>query len=167
MGCRVYAAVAMTGRSGAEILADTGVAWDALWARGLTPVSPAVEEGVRPTADIIASGGNLPAFWKRDKELIQSCHVLLDLSGPLKSAGVEHEVGYMRYCLWRPVVRIWAGVKMSIATLEDDAVVGSAEEAAALIAERWGTRRKRILWRLRMLRRCLVKWLSHQAGGWR
>ncbi len=168
MACRCYLALSMTGRTGEEVMRDTNDAAYYLRHYGITPVSPAVEEGVKSNGVVLAAAPRqLKQFWKRDKELIRSCHVLLDLTGPRKSAGVEHEVGYMRYALWRPVVRIWPGLKASIAYFEDDAVVSSPAHAAAVIQERWGTWRKRAVWRAKMLVRCFARWVWFQIQGWR
>jgi hypothetical protein len=99
---------------------------------------------------------SLGRFWHDDKDLIRRAHVVLDLSGPAKSEGVAHEIGFARYFLWKPVVRVWPGLGASIARLDDDVVVSSADEAAEVIRAKWGTPWKRLKWRFALYNRCRI-----------
>jgi hypothetical protein len=167
MSARVYCAVAMTGRDAADVCRDQFVASAALRNCGLVPVSPVKEEGVRPTdGTITAHHKMLGRMWKRDKKLIQESHVVLDLSGPFKSEGCAHEIGYARYALWKPTVRIWCGLGPSIARLEGDEIVDNVNQAAELIRARWGTPWKRFKWRARMYLRCRLRAAYHEAREW-
>ena len=113
---------------------------------------------------------DLANHWARDKKMLRWAHVLIDLSPEQKSEGVAHEIGYARYYLWKPIVRVYRNGRRpsaSIAYFENDVIATSLEEAAQIIRERWGTRWKRFLWRLNMYRRCRLRALWHELGGWR
>jgi hypothetical protein len=113
-----------------------------------------------PVADILL------AMWTRDKQMIQEAHVVLDLSGPFKSEGVTHEIGYARYALWKPIIRIWCGLGASIARFEDDVVADNVDQAAEIIRARWGTPWKRLKWRMRMYGRCRLRAIYHEVREW-
>lgn len=167
MSARVYCAVAMTGRDAADVCTDQRIATAALRNCGLIPLSPVKEEGVRPSDGIITPLADLLLrMWARDKQLIQESHVVLDLSGPFKSEGVTHEIGYARYALWKPIVRIWCGLGPSIARFEDDVVADSVQQAAEIIRERWGTPWKRLKWRTKMYLRCRLRAAYHELREW-
>lgn len=161
---RCYIAHGMTGRTAKEVMAEEMAASQALRTKGIFPLGPATEEKVDANSrQKIASGEDkLRFYWQRDKELIRSAHVVLDMTGPLKSAGVEQEIGYARWFLYKPVVRLWPSLGPSIARIEGDAVVGSLEEAADVISARWGTAYKRLKWRLSVYNRC---WLNSMWQG--
>ncbi len=99
--------------------------------------------------------------------MIRDAHVLVDLTGPAKSEGVAHEIGYARYNLWKPIVRVWPGLGPSVAWLEDDVIVPTAAHALVEAQRRWGTPFKRRLWRAKMLNRCLLRWIANQIGEWK
>lgn len=165
MTIKVYVAHALTGRDSADVVAESEDAGFWLEHYGLVPLDPASAEGVREDGGVIsAEHDTLSDYWARDKRMIQDAHVLLDLTGPSKSEGVAHEIGYARYGLWKPVVRVWPGLKASIARLEDDLIVNDIYTAGEEIQRLWGTRRKRVVWRLKMLRRCLLKWIWLQIN---
>lgn len=158
MSCRVYTALSMSGRPAKAVLADQRAAAMALRTYGLTPLDPAKEEGVKETDGILsAKEEELRRHWLRDKKMIRRAHVVLDLTGPSKSEGVAHELGFARYHLWKPIVRVWPGLGPSIARLEGDAIVENVTEAAALIKTRWGTPLKRLWWRTKLYARCRVR----------
>lgn len=155
----------MTGHDAAEIVAVQRRAAVALRKRGIEPLDPAKKEGVKPGDGMIhAEADSLRQFWRDDKDLIRRAHVVLDLSGPSKSEGVAHEIGFARYFLFHPVVRVWPGLGASIARLDDDVIVENVDEAAAVIRAKWGTPRKRVIWRLRLLVRCLPGYLRTRAS---
>ncbi len=164
---RVYTAVAMSGRDAREVLADQRAAAMALRARGLVPLDPAKEEGVTASDGILqAPEALLRGYWRRDKAMIRSAHVVLDLTGNRKSAGVEAEIGFARWFLWKPCVRVWPGLGPSIARFEGDAIVADVHEAAAVIKARWGTPWKRLKWRAKMYLRCRLKAVYYEGKEW-
>lgn len=73
---------------------------------------------------------------------------------------MAHELILSRGVLWKPTV--FVGRAGFITREEDDVVAATHQEAAIAVAQRWGTRRKRILWRLRLLNRCLLGWIWDQ-----
>jgi hypothetical protein len=98
--------------------------------------------------DGLIGAGLLAEYWARDKAFIRRAHVLIDMTPSEKSEGSSQEHGYARWFLWMPVIRVYRGRPPFTAELEDDAVVSSLDEAISLIKTRWGTRRKRFLWRV-------------------
>lgn len=159
----VYCAHSMTGRTGEDLIKESSHAATLLSFYGIRTLDPVIAEKIMASKDKIKSSeARLQHFWKRDKELIRASDVVLDLTGSHKSAGVEHEVGYARYFLWIPVVRVWPKLGVSVAKLEDDLIVDNLETAAVEIRERWGTYSKRLMWRLRMLNKSLLRHLWFQ-----
>lgn len=165
---RCYVAHAMTGRDSDDVLRESMVAYWALKSYGITALDPAIEEDIQPgRGTLAASRAELDEHWRRDKQMIRDAHVLLDLSGPAKSEGVAHEIGYARYFLHKPVVRVYPGLsEASIARFEDDIIVGNVEAAAALIASKWGNPWKRFVWKLGLLFRCRFKAAYYEAKEW-
>lgn len=160
-----YLAHAMTGRSGAELIAESAVVADLAFRMGVVVLDPVVSEGVTPSDKrLLNPDDKLAIFWRRDKKMIRYSHVLIDLTGPAKSEGVAHEIGYARFALWKPVIRVWPGLGPSVAWLEDDVIVPTVAHALVEAQRLWGTRSKRIVWRLKMLNRCLLKWIAYQIG---
>lgn len=156
----------MSGRDAKDVLADSREARQALRTFGLTPLDPVEEEGVTLRDGTLgAPEEKLAAFWKRDRQLIRSAHVMLDLSGPRKSEGTAHEIGYARYFLWRPVVRVWPNLGPSIARFEDDVIARDVWEAAKIIKAEWGTPYRRFRWLLRLYLRCRLKAAYYEAKG--
>lgn len=170
---KIYVAHAMTGRPKVDVLAESGKIENyanALNAMGshIFLLDPVVAEGVKREAGVIdATPDQVKTFWARDKAMIREADVLLDLTGPAKSEGVAHEIGYARYCLWKPVVRVYDQIsKNSIANFEDDFITTHPLMALLDIERTWGTWLKRFVWRFKMMIRCLPKWLYYQAKEW-
>lgn len=168
MTVNVYAAQAMSGRPWLELLVEASYAARSLESAGITVYSPVLDEWARngfQAKGICTSGDELEDHWRRDKVAMVKSHILVDLTPTRQSHGVSHEIGFFRYTLWRPCVRIMSPAK-TIAYLEDDLIVATIEEAAKEITIRWGTRRKRAVWRMGMLWRSLPKWVYRQAIAW-
>ncbi len=173
---RIYFATSMTGRTGSELLAQFSEAAEAqelLSLLGgelfLSAMLPRL--GDEPDVQVFIGKENpddkLRSYWKRDKEMIRYAHVLVDLTGPRKSAGVEHEVGYARYFLYKPVIRVWPGMAGSVARIEDDVIVPTAAHALVEANRLWGTPWKRLKWRLAMTNRCILGYFANQIREWR
>jgi len=167
---KIYVAHAMTGRSKRAVIKEScAVASCAGTLRTLgydvRLLDPVVAEGVKDGKGVIdASVGDIAKFWKRDKELIREAHVLIDLTGPRKSEGVAHEIGYARFALWKPVIRVYPCLSPnSVARFEDDVIVATIPEAVYAALGNWGTLRQRVMWRLSMLNRSLLRWLLFQV----
>ncbi len=161
----------MSGADKAEMVARAKRVCEIFRESGLTPISPVIEEQVPDTPGklINADKEQLHTFWTRDKDIIANeAHIIYFDRFEQKSFGMEREYGLARYCLWKPtVVHVSPGTVTSVAEWEDDILVTSVHEAARLIAENWGTREKRVIWRVKMLRRTLCTWLKRQLMGWR
>lgn len=156
---RVYTARAMTGIRADHLVKDATRVRDYLAAHGIVALDPVLSEKVKKSRRKLHNGyAKLRDYWARDKKMIESAHLVLDITGPAKSEGVAHEMAFARYHLWKPIMRIYPdGLGPSIARLEDDVIVNSIEMAADEINARWGSPRKRLIWRVRILNRCIAK----------
>ena len=111
----------------------------------------------------------LKEYWKRDKEMIRNCHVVVDTTPEMKSEGSAHEIGYARYFLYKPVIRMYttpATALSAIVYFEDDLIVHSPEEAAIQINKYFGTWARRTMWRLSILNRCILKSIWYKLSEW-
>lgn len=165
----VYLACSMTGRDQIEMIKEAKHNSKVFEDAGFRVFHPVLEEGLkRSHTKLTASRDTLPPKWRLDKWAIRHSIALIDTSADFKSEGREHEVGLMRYCYWRPVVRIsprHAQGFFSIACLEDDIIVGTPEEAVLTVKKMFGTRSKRVWWRLKMLNRTLIRFFIEQVRG--
>ncbi len=164
-----YVARAMTGRIKEDVVNEAKQDKEFLEKAGLTVLCPVAEENVKPAQQILLSSKKaMDGYWPRDKAMIREAHVLFDASPHLNSEGVKHELGYGRYCLWKPVVRIFPEGKLpiqsSVARYEDDYICDSLVEAIEYVYRAHGSWFKRVGWRLKMLNRSLPKWLLFQIG---
>lgn len=172
MSIKIYTACKMTGRDKAEMVGTAKKNKQIFEAAGIQVLDPVLEEHVKPTHQELQDVPIhvLKGYWKRDKQMIREAHVVVDTTPELKSEGSAHEIGYARYNLWKPVVRMYTGnVKplSAIVYFEDDLVVHSVEEAAIQIQKYWGTWFKRAMWRLSILNQCFFKWLLYQIQEWK
>jgi hypothetical protein len=161
----IYCAHAMTGRTPDELLYESQFIEKACKNLGLKVLDPVIAENVQPghkplNNTLVA----LEKYWARDKKMIRDAHVLVDVTGPAKSEGVAHEIGYARFCLWKPVIRVYPNLGPSIARFENDIIVYSIVDALVKAKTKWGKPRQRLWWRLSMLNRCLLKWIWYQIG---
>lgn len=159
----VYLACRMTGRSKAVMVKEAKEAVAILSKYGIKCISPVLEEQVDPAHEILENltEEELAREWKKDKDFVKKCHVVLDLSAasPLRSEGATHEYLYARYALFKPVVRLFPkGLGISIARLENGYIVQNLDEAGIAILTKWGTRLQRIQWRLQ--ERIVWKWMK-------
>ena len=158
-----YLACRMTGRSKATMVKEAKDAVAVLSKYGITCISPVLEENIDPQHEILEnlSEVELAREWKKDKDFVRKCHVVLDLSAvsPLRSEGATHEYLYARYALFKPVVRLFPkGLGISIARLENGYIVQNLDEAGVAILTKWGTRWDRIHWRIK--ERIVWKWMK-------
>jgi len=172
MGLKIYLARAMTGRVKAEVLAEALHDNHLVEGWGAIPLDPVTQEGIEAVPDIIsAPETQLRQFWKRDKEMIREAHIVFDMSPKMKSEGVAHEVGYARYFLWKPVIRVYPSrdeiPAVSVAREEDDYLASSLIDALQYATMHYDTQRQRIIWRWKLLKRCLWKFLVYQLGEWK
>lgn len=169
---KIYTAAKMTGRDRKEMV-ETAIRNKKIFeAYGIRVLDPILEEHVKPLKGVLVDTpvGLLKDYWKRDKQMIREAHVVVDTTPEQKSEGSAHEIGYARYSLWKPVVRMYTGdVKplSMIVYFEDDLIVHSPEEAAVQINKYWGSWTKRFFWRICLMNRCLLRWMWYQILEWK
>lgn len=163
INCSIYLATPMTGLN-----------CDDLWIKAINDKQVYEKEGVRVVTPIEGEGipfakvplqdrsdEEMTRVWKRkDKGAIKETNVLVYEMPTRWSQGVAHELILSRGVWWKPTV--FVGKAGFITREEDDYVAASHTEAAKFIASTWGTRSQRILWRLKMLNRCLPSWIWGQ-----
>lgn len=164
---KAYICHGMTGRSGEELLRESMEIALACRRHGIIPLDPVISEGVQFSGKAVCAPVDaLKVYWKRDKEMVKEAHVLIDATANRKSEGSQHETGLSRYFLWKPTIRVSNAYarnqSVSVANLEDDLVVANFEQAAYFAQLRWGSKRKRIIWRLKLLNRCLLGFIWDQ-----
>lgn len=160
---KIYICHRMTGRKNSELVEEAAYTKQMLEARGFVVLDPILEEKI--TADnkvCVVTPVVLETYWRRDKELIRDADIILDYNTQGQSDGTNNEVGYARYCLWKPVVRVWAGPGGAISRIEDDVMVPTLAEALDLITVQYGTYEKLRDWRTAMWDRCFIKWIEEQ-----
>ena len=165
---KLYLARSMTGCIKEEVVSEAQSDKQFFEQAGFKVLCPIIAENVKPTKEhLLASKKSMDQYWPRDKEMIREAHLVLDMTPGLKSEGVAHEIGYARYALWKPVIRVYEESKLplksSVAWFEDDALVDSKLLAVEYILRVHGTWFKRTKWRLKMLNRSLLKWIIYQV----
>lgn len=166
---KIYAARGMTGRVKEEVVAEAAADRAVFAAHEVIVLDPVSAEGVEATKEVLRSSKKaMDDYWPRDKQMIREAHVVFDMSPHLNSEGVKHEIGYARYTLWKPVIRVFPKgqlpFKSSVAFYEDDAIHDSLEEALKHTKEKYGTWQKRFKWRWKLLNRCLFRWVIFQLN---
>lgn len=161
---KIYTCQKMTGRYCDEMLKEAEMLKRVLNNYGFEILNPVLEEGIANEHVLLenVSADKLEHYWKRDKEMIRESDILLDYMTQNKSDGSNKEVGYNRYCLWKPTVRVWVGPGGLISRFEDDIVIPNLVDALNLIKDKWGTYEKLGQWRTEMWNRCYPKWLNYQ-----
>jgi len=162
---RVYTAQRMTGRYQDEMRAEADMLVRAIRNYGFIALNPVIEENIPLLHELLPPSPTekLEAYWRRDKEMIREADVLLDYDTQNHSDGANKEVGYSRWCLWKPTVRVWSGPGGAISQIEDDIVVKTLPEAMSLITTKWGTYAQLAIWRKEMWGRCFHRWLGYQV----
>lgn len=167
----VYIACRMTGRDKLEMVHRARRVCEIFREFGITPISPVIEEHVKEDEGKLINNDKerLKGFWKRDKEIIiKEAHVIFLDHAEMKSFGMEREYALSRGVLWKPtLIYLPPATPVSVAQFEDDAIFTSVHEAAKHIVDKWGTKHKRNVWRMKMLLRTLPGWLYRQVLQWR
>lgn len=169
---KVYACRAMTGRIKEDVVNEARVDREFLSKAGFTVLCPVEKEQVASTKQILlASKKALEKYWPEDKRMIREANVVFDLTPHFNSEGSKHEIGYARYALWKPIIRIFPEGKLpppsSVARFEDDFICDSLIEAVEYTLRTHGTLWKRFKWRAQMLNRSLLRWVIYQIGEWK
>lgn len=161
---KVYVAHRMTGRFCDELVAEALLTKRVLENYGFEILDPILSENVQNVHEVLTQvdEAQLKRYWKRDKEMIREADILLDYMACNKSDGVAKELGYARYCLWKPVVRVFPSLGLSISRLEDDVIVETLTDAVGVMINRFGTYDLLRRWRQEMWNRCYGPWLDEQ-----
>lgn len=161
---KVYVAHRMTGRYQDELVQEAMLTKRALENYGFEVLDPIVAENVanihEPLTQVDAS--QLERYWRRDKEMIREADILLDFMSCNKSDGVAKELGYARWCLWKPVVRVFPNLGFSISRIEDDVIVENLPDAIGVMINRFGSYEKLKAWRQDIWNKCFSKWMYEQ-----
>lgn len=168
----VYNARGMTGRVKADVVADAKRDKAVLEAAGITVLCPVEKENVKPTEEkLLSSKKAMLQHWPEDKRMIREANLVFDFSPHMNSEGCKHEIGYARYFLYKPIVRIFPKgqlpVASSVAYFEDDFICDSIEAAIEYAKQVHGTRQKRIKWRFELYTRCLQNMVICWITSWK
>lgn len=150
--CEVYVGCKMTGLYCDDLIdeaLDTSVYFEEA---GLSPYHPVLKERL-PYEHIKLkerTPEEMEEIWETDKQAIKRAHVVVDTAPHLFSAGLKEEMGKARYRDWKPTVAIYPeGYNVPhIPRTERDLICYSPQEAAFWVEIFWGSRWKRMLWRL-------------------
>ncbi len=169
---KVYAARGMSNRVKEEVVNEAAIDRAIMAGYGVLVLDPVAAEGVESTKEVLRSSKKaMDTYWSRDKEMIREANVVFDLTPHLNSEGVKHEIGYARYNLWKPVVRVFPKGQLpfqsSVARYEDDALFDDLHEAIKFALDKFGTWQKRFKWRASLLFRCLPRWAMFQIQEWK
>jgi len=169
---KVYLARAMSNRVKEDVVKEARADKAFLEKAGFTVLCPVEKEEVPATKQVLISSRKaMESYWPQDKKMIEESDILFDMSPSMKSEGVAHELGYARYFLYRPVVRIYKTGQLplpsSVGWFEDDRIVDSMEEAIEYALRVHGTRWKRLKWRFNLYNRCLPKMIRTWFRSWK
>lgn len=158
----VYCCHKMTGRFCDELWVEADKVCRALRNYGFEPLNPIVEEGIPNEHILLEQTDNslLKLHWKRDKEILKQCHLVLDVQSCNNSDGVGVELGITRFCYWKPVIRIFPNMGFSISRYEYDWVVNDLYTALQVMKQQFGTKHQILWWRLKMLNKSLLTFIG-------
>lgn len=149
---KVYFICKMTGLYCDDMRAKADKDAKILQAHGIVVHHPIIEENIPKTHMMLKdrTEKEMEHLWNGDKAAIKKVNVIIDSAAGLYSTGAKREFGKGRYRDWTPTLTLWdKGVTPPfIARQEDDICVNSIEEAASIIQKLWGTRLKRMSWKL-------------------
>lgn len=150
---RVYVACKMTGRDRAEMVRDAKKDKEILIKYGFDVSHPVLDEKIPEEEGIfLEPTPDAQDFrWEEDQSAVRWADVVIATAPHLFSSGAMREHGKVRYDQWKPYVSVWPKEIEIIpftALKEDDACVRSVEEAGKIAYEKWGTRARRMKWKL-------------------
>ena len=167
---KIYVACKMTGRDKKEQVEHAQYVTEVLKKYDVQVVSPVLEEKVLALPGLLLNTDEvrLKNFWKRDKEIIRrEVHAVLLDGADQKSFGMEREYMLSRGVLWKPTVLYMPKTFLNVSQFEDDFVSSDLDEIGKYLQDNFGTRKKRITWRIKMLIRSLPKWMVDQMYQFR
>jgi hypothetical protein len=161
-----YTCQTMTGRMCDEMIVEARMLERTLSNHGIRILNPVLSElDIIPNEHITlphCESGVLERVWKADKLMIKEADIVIDYKTHNRSDGSNNEVGYNRFCLWKPTIRVWEGPGALISRMEHEFVVPSLMDAINVIKERFNTYEQLGQWREEMLERSFPKWLKYQ-----
>lgn len=165
MSVSIYSARSMTGRVQKDVVEESQQDRLTFEEHGIKVFCPVQAEHIKPAnKKLLSTKEQMDIYWFRDKKMIRHADVFVDCTPHLKSQGVEREAGYARYFLFKPIVRIFPADKLpapgNICFYEDDLIVTDIDDAAKQIKDLWGTPRKRLQWKLSLVKRCILNYLK-------
>lgn len=165
---KAYTCQAMTGKFCDEMIVEARMLERMLTNYGIQILNPVLAELDHiPNEHVIlppVPPDVLEKFWYTDKEMIRNADVIIDYMTHNKSDGSNNEIGYNRWCLWKPTIRVWSGPGALISRMEHEDIVPTLVEAVTVIHEKYGTYEKLGAWRKEMLERCFPKWKEYQQS---
>ncbi len=161
----------MSGRNKLDVVAEATAARMFVEFCGHEALCPVTAEEVKAEdATLLATKEQMDTYWYRDKAMIREANVIFDMTPMMNSEGSKHEIGYARYFLWKPVLRVFPYQKLpassSVAYFEDDSLTEGLNQAINVAEELWGTRWKRFKWRVRLYRRSYLKACWYKLLEW-
>lgn len=165
----VYVAHKMTGRYMDELVQEAQLTARVLRNYGFDVLDPILIEEVPNVREILeqTDAERLQRYWKRDKECLRECHLILDYKSCNKSDGVGVELAISRFAYWKPTIRIFPNAGICISKLEYDNVYEDLASAVLMMMVKYGTKQKILKWRIKMLLRSLPRfiWLQIKFLG--
>lgn len=154
---KIYPARGMTNRITEEVVKEAQQDKEFMEKAGIIVLCPVTKEKVRPTkAPLQSDLKHMNIYWPADKKMLQEAHIIFDMTPHLNSEGVKHEIGLMRYCYWKKVIRVYpvgqVPPKSSVAALEDDFLTDSLIDAVGEAYRTHGSYWKRLNWRFNLYR---------------
>lgn len=160
----VYVCVKMTDKYMDELVTDAKRITRILNNYGFDVLHPVLIENVPNIHEVLeqTDPSKLDRYWRRDKECLQECHLVLDHKSCNRSDGVGVELGLTRFGYWKPVIRIFPGAGICISRLEYDHIFDNETEGVMFAAAKYGTLRQLLHWRIKMLLNSLPRFISLQ-----
>lgn len=165
---RLYTARGMSGRPDGVVAEESARDKAFFEACGFVVLCPCDAEGVKNTGKVLLAGREKMAeYWFiKDKPMIRAADVVVNCTPTLVSFGVLHEMVLSRGVYWKPTAWLFPQGSLphdgSIVRFEGDVVADNPLDLATAIYAKWGTRKKRLVWRLKMLARSAPKWVWDQ-----
>jgi len=163
-----YTCQSMTGRMCDEMIVEARMLERVLRNYGIRILNPVLAElAFIPNEHVIlphVPTDILEKFWKMDKVMIKEADVIIDYKTQNKSDGSNNEIGYNRWCLWKPTVRVWEGPGALISRMEYEVIVPTLNDAIDVINDKWGSYEKLGAWRTEVLKRSFPKWIDYQKS---
>lgn len=155
MSVKAYIGCKMTGLMCDDMIDAAQRISVVMFENGVNPYHPVLKEDIPYVHEPLTerSKEEMHEIWEDDKAAVRWAHIIVDTAPHLFSAGLKQEIGKARYRDWKPAVAIFPeghdlNTVSFITKAEYDFVTNSEHEAAQYINLMWGTRLRRMKWRL-------------------